>query len=136
MMISLKLHVLEGFSYTAGCLSFPVVAEVSCDQSIMLAQKIDVRELTLTPLGATSENDFFGVFRRPGFGLPPQAVFELTPKRNKFISYDVFQWEIDSVDGYSPGSYRLRLVIDIFEKHETNFEVKTLVAEKLVEVGE
>lgn len=132
-MIYLKLYLLDGYPYLKRGAGFPVVVELCSDQMVELAHKINVRELTISRLDSLSEDDFIGVLRMPGLGVP-NAVFELDAHHGKFFIYDVLEESGDQVGALQSNEYRLRVVLDVFVKSQGEFFMHNVSAEKVVVV--
>jgi|GEM_PF-4282464 len=132
-MLSLKLHIIDGYLCSSSYPSYPVVAELISDEVTKVSDRISVRELTLTPLDG-SEDNFYGVIRTAGIGKS-DGEFEIDNRRSKFLCYDVLEFEDEFSPRLKSGKYIMRLKLNLFEKNNGAIARCDVEAEKIVDIS-
>ena len=127
--MNLELSLIDGFEYSTKQKSFPFVIEVSSEEDVELAEKIDVLEMSLK--NKKNEKVEFGVDRLI-LGTPGKS-FLLKEGNVKKIEKNIF--EKDDPEGFTPGEYSLKAVVVLYIKTHDNYISKELTVEKDVYVS-
>ena len=133
-MIELSLHEVGSYRCPSRANSLPVIAELLSKETLELATKIDLRELTLTPIDA-GPDDWFGQMSRSPLGIPG-PTWELTANKPHFLVFDLFRLDDDDSPTPPPGSYHLAMRLDLYRKCASSFEKFSVAAKREIVLTE
>lgn len=124
-MLKLDICLLDCFEYRAAAARIPVVLRLSSDAPVEVAEKIDVKQLTLTD--ARDPERWFGLARHI-LGVPKETFLISGPRPHLILS-DIFNSDEDA-DGLTPGSYELYAKLAVYVRVGGAFERRVLEARR------
>lgn len=120
--MKLRVKMIDGFDYRVGMREFPLVIQISTDETVELAEKIDVLGLSLELI--VNQDIFFG--GTSCILAYPRTTFVLAPGEFHEILVDVLKGEYDDDDpvdeepealiGMVAGEYRLQVDVRVYRK--------------------
>lgn len=136
--MKLQVKLIDGFDYRVGMREFPLVIQISTDEAVELAEKIDVNLLWLELVG--NDDIFFGGgscilgFPRETFLLAPGECHDILVDVLEGEYDDPIDEELEKLIGMVAGEYCLEVRVRVYRKAaEQGFEsIDLSVVEKVL----